>query len=66
MPAHHLLETYMDEYLAETGLASDKAAPLFPTAVGKTGKLTDRRMTRTDALRMIWRHAAGRESELYQ
>ncbi len=66
MPAHHLLETYMDAYLADTGLAGDKAAPLFPTAAGRTGKLTDRRMTRTDALRMIWRRAraAGIATEL--
>jgi len=28
MPAHHLLETYMDAYLADTGLAADKAGPL--------------------------------------
>src|SRR3954466_5822737 len=40
MPAHHLLETYMDAYLTETGMGSDKAAPLFRTAAGKTGKLT--------------------------
>ena len=63
MPAHHLLETYVDEYLADTGLAADKAASLFPTAAGRTGKLTDRRMTRTDALRMIWRRAAGRHRD---
>ena len=59
MPAHHLLETYMDEYLAETGIADDKVSPLFRTAAGKTSTLTDRRMTRTDALRMIWRRAAA-------
>ncbi len=59
MPAHHLLETYMDTYLADTGLAADKAASLFPTVAGRTGQLTDRRMTRTDALRMIWRRAAA-------
>lgn len=66
MPAHHLLETYMDSYLGDTGLAADKSAPLFPTAAGRTGKLTDRRMTRTDALRMIWRRAtaAGIATEL--
>src|SRR4051812_18915716 len=51
MPAHHLLETYMDAYLTETGIASDKDTPLFRTAAGRTGTLTDRRMTRTDALR---------------
>src|SRR4051812_24314966 len=57
MPAHHLLETYIDAYLTETGIVSDKDTPLFRTALGKTGKLTERRMTRTDALRMIWRRA---------
>src|SRR3954469_19210983 len=66
MPAHHLLESYVDEYLTETGIASEKDTPLFRTALGKTGKLTERRMTRTDALRMIWRRAraAGIETEL--
>jgi site-specific recombinase XerD len=66
MPAHHLLETYIDAYLSDAGIASDKDTPLFRTALGKTGKLTDRRMTRTDALRMIWRRAraAGIETEL--
>jgi len=59
MPAHHLLEAYMDEYLDAVGLAEDKTTPLFRTAAGKTGQLTDRRMTRTDALRMIWRRAAA-------
>jgi site-specific recombinase XerD len=59
MPAHHLLEGYMDEYLDAAGIADDKATPLFRTAAGKTGKLTGRRMTRTDALRMIWRRAAA-------
>src|SRR5436305_7892801 len=59
MPVHHQLETYMDTYLSDTGLVADKAASLFPTVAGRTGKLTDRRMTRTDALRMIWRRAAA-------
>ena len=66
MPAHHLLETYMDEYIAEARIADDKPSPLFRTAFGKTGTLTDRRMHLTDALRMIWRRArgAGIETEL--
>jgi len=59
MPAHHLLESYMDEYLAEAGIADDKPSPLFRTVAGKMGTLTDRRMTRTDALRMVWRRAAS-------
>jgi site-specific recombinase XerD len=66
MPAHHLLETYMDAYLADTGRSADKDVALFPTAAGKTGKLTERRRTRTDALRMIWHRAAaaGIQTEL--
>jgi integrase len=66
MPAHHLLEAYIDEYLAGAGLGDDKASPLFPTAKGRTGTLTKLRMNRTDALRMIWRRAraAGIKTEL--
>src|SRR5215471_4003649 len=33
--------------------SEDKATPLFRTAAGKTGKLTDLRMARQDARRMI-------------
>jgi len=45
----------MDEYLGETDIGgNDKSSPLFRTAASKIGTLTDRRMTRTDALRMIW------------
>src|SRR5260370_39447159 len=40
-------------------IAADKSSPLFRTAFGKTGRLTERRMHRTDALRMIWRRARG-------
>lgn len=56
----------MDEYLSACGISDDKAAPLFRTAFGKTGQLTDHRMNRTDALCMIWRQAraAGIETEL--
>lgn len=66
MPAHHLLQDYMDEYLTACGLADDKPSPLFRTVSGRTGQLTDRRMHRTDALRMIWRRAraAGIATEL--
>lgn len=57
MPCHHQLEAYLDEYLAATGIGADKAAPLFRTAFGTTGKLTDRRMHRGDVLRMIRRRS---------
>ena len=43
-----------------------RALPSFRTASAKTGRLTERRMHRTDALRMIWRRAraAGIATEL--
>ena len=56
----------MDEHLTEAGIASDKDTPLFRTVAGRTGALTEGRMTRTDALRMIWRRAraAGIKTEI--
>jgi site-specific recombinase XerD len=66
MPAHHLLEVYMDAYLTAAGMENNKASPLFRTALGRTGQLTERRLGRGDVLRMIWRRAraAGIETEL--
>ena len=34
---HHVLEEYMDAYLAAAGLSEQKGTPLFRTARGKTG-----------------------------
>jgi integrase/recombinase XerD len=67
MPAHHLLEQYLDAYVMAAGLAADKNAPLFRTIGGSERKdhgpghgrkqLTADRMTRQDARRMIVRRA---------
>jgi integrase len=66
MPAHHLLEQYLDVYVTEAGIAN-KNEPLFRTIGG--GECQDRgqgrgrklltadRMTRQDARRMIVRRA---------
>jgi site-specific recombinase XerD len=58
MPAHHLLEHYLDAYVTAAGLAAEKNAPLFRT-LGRRGRkqLTGERMTRQDAWRMIVRRA---------
>jgi site-specific recombinase XerD len=66
MPAHHLLEQYLDAYVMAAGLA-DNNAPLFRTIGGcdrqKRGpghgrkQLTTDRMTRQDARRMVIRRA---------
>jgi site-specific recombinase XerD len=59
MPAHHLLEHYLDAYVTAAGLAGEKNAPLFPTLGGRGRKqLTGDRMSRQDARRMIVRRAA--------
>ncbi|MFO1152057.1 MAG: tyrosine-type recombinase/integrase [Rhodospirillales bacterium] len=55
--AHHKLEEYMDAYLTATGIGEEKGTPLFRTAHGKTGMLTENRMTQPDAWRMLQRRA---------
>jgi integrase/recombinase XerD len=57
VPAHHNAADYLDAYLDAAGIAGDKKGPLFRSAAGKTGTLTDRPMHRNDALRMIKRRA---------
>jgi integrase/recombinase XerD len=58
MPVHHKLEIFLDEYIAAAGIADDDNGPLFRTAIGKTGTLTDKPMHRIDAYRMIRRRTA--------
>jgi integrase/recombinase XerD len=58
MPAHHLLESYLDANVMAAGLAEQKNVPLFRTLGGRGRKqLTADRMTRQDARRMIVRRA---------
>jgi site-specific recombinase XerD len=58
MPAHHKLEAFIDEYLAAVGIREDGKTPLFRSAIGKTGVLTDKPMNRIDAYRMVRRRTA--------
>jgi len=57
VPAHHNAEAYLDAYISAAAIGGDKAGPLFRTARGRTGMLTENRITRHDALRMIKRRA---------
>lgn len=58
MPAHHLLETYIDAYLTAAGIGAEKTSPLFRSLGGRGRKqLGARRMSRQDARRMIVRRA---------
>jgi integrase/recombinase XerD len=58
MPAHLNLEAYLDAYLEAAGIRDTGKAPLFPSAAGRTGTLTEKPMNRIDAWRMIQRRAA--------
>jgi integrase/recombinase XerD len=59
MGCHHKLEEYLDAYIAAAGIADDKKGPLFRAAIGRTGKLSDRPMSRVDAWYMVRRRAVG-------
>jgi site-specific recombinase XerD len=61
VPAHHNAELYLDEYIEAAGFADDKKGALFRSAAGRTGRLTEHRMSRVDVLRMIKRRADGAE-----
>lgn len=55
IPCHHKLEEYLDAYVQAADLGGGKDAPLFRTAAGRTGKLTENPMTRFDAWKMVRR-----------
>jgi integrase len=48
---------YLDAYIAAVGIADERKAPLFRSAVGRSGLLSDQRLNRIDALRMVKRRA---------
>jgi len=52
MPVHHLAEAYMDAYIAAAELTLSKKEPLFRT-LNRHRRLTNRRLHRTDVLRLI-------------
>ena len=58
MPAHHKLEQFIAEYLDAAGIRDAGKTPLFRSAAGKTGRLTDNAMHRVDAYQMIRRRTA--------
>src|SRR5450759_5531094 len=50
MPAHHNLEAYLDSYIEAAGIRDGGKSPLFRSAAGRTGVLTEKPMNRVDAL----------------
>ncbi|MEM8671134.1 MAG: tyrosine-type recombinase/integrase [Planctomycetota bacterium] len=57
MPAHHKLEEYLDSYIRAADLASQPKSPLFRSAIGRTGKLTTKRLLRANAWDAVRRRA---------
>jgi integrase/recombinase XerD len=66
MGCHHKLEQFLDEYMTAAGIVDDKKGPLFRAAIGRTGKLSDRPLSRVDAWYMVRRRAkdAGVETAI--
>jgi len=56
VPAHHNAD--LDAYLKAAQIADDKKSPLFRT-IDRSGRITERRISRNDALRMVKRRAAA-------
>jgi site-specific recombinase XerD len=59
MPAHHNLDSYLEEYIAAAGIAADAKGPLFRTVRGKTGRLSCNPMRQQDVHRMIRQRATA-------
>jgi site-specific recombinase XerC len=59
MPAHYNLEEYFDTYIEAAGIGDAGKSPLFPSAAGRTGAITEKPMNRIDAWRMIQRARRG-------
>ena len=66
MPCHHNLEAYLDVYIEAARIGEAKKSPLFRSARGRTGELTEAAMLRVVVYRMIRRRArdAGLETDI--
>ncbi len=59
VPVHHKAEEYLDAYIVAAGIAGDKKGPLFRSAKGRGGKLSEKPLQRRKALEMVKRRAAA-------
>ncbi|WP_250510328.1 tyrosine-type recombinase/integrase [Caballeronia sp. GACF4] len=57
MPCHHSLETYLHEYLEQTGLRAEPKGPLFRTIARGTGRLSTTALPQANAYAMVRRRA---------
>lgn len=56
MPVHHALQDLLEEYLKDAGL-KDAGGPLFRTVAGRSGQLTEKPLSQSDAWNMLQRRA---------
>lgn len=59
MPVHHALHDLLEAYLDGAGIRSDSKGCLFRTIAGRTGQLTDKPVSQSDAWKMLQRRAAA-------
>jgi integrase/recombinase XerD len=59
VPMHHKAEEYVDEYITASGIRDERESPLWRTTVGRSRKLTERRLQRVEAWNMIKRRATN-------
>ena len=59
VPAHHKAQEFLDSYIAKAEIEEDASSPLFRSAAGRSGLLTELAMTRRDSLRMVKRRIAA-------
>lgn len=59
VPAHHQAAEYVEDYLAKTGNANERDAPLFRSLSHRGMQLTDRPLLRANVFHMIGRRLKG-------
>lgn len=59
VPAHHRVEEFLDAYLEAGELWEAKGSPLFRSAKGRARRLSERALSRHDALVMVKRRSAA-------
>jgi site-specific recombinase XerD len=57
VPAHHLIEEYLDAYIQAAKIKDDGKGWLFRSAIGKSNRLTDKPLNRHNAFHMVKRRA---------
>ena len=63
MPCHHKLEQYLDAYIKAAAIEGDRKGPLFRAAIGKTKRLGQGAISRTDVWYIVRRSAANASIE---